>query len=319
MEEAKSGDHFEDVWGEGLNPSVDMHRLVTRDYVFQDNNPYLEHENPFEEGMRLFSVGQTTEAILAFEAEVQKNVENSEAWKMLGKCHAEHDDDKKAIACLERAVEQDAYNLPAVLALGVSNVNELDSQRALHTLKSWVQHNPKFHGLEIRVDEYSDGTLMDEVMQLMLQAENFDPTDSDVQVVLGVLYNVSKDYDAAAKCLRKALTTRPDDYSLWNKLGASLANHNQSTEALPAYHRALELKPKYARGWLNLGISHANLGQYHEASRCYLQAVTLNPNATHIWSYLRIAFTCMDRFDLVKLTDTQDLTLFRQEFQLLDL
>ena len=73
-------------------------------------------------------------------------------------------------------------DLSAVLALGVSNVNELDSQRALHTLKSWVQHNPKFHGLEIRVDEYSDGTLMDEVMQLMLQAESFDPTDSDVQV-----------------------------------------------------------------------------------------------------------------------------------------
>ena len=136
---------------------------------------------------------------------------------------------------------------------------------------------------------------------------------------MGVLYNVSKDYDAAAKCLRKALTTRPDDYSLWNKLGASLANHNQSMEALPAYHRSLELKPKYARGWLNLGISHANLGQYHEAARCYLQAVTLNPKATHIWSYLRIAFTCMDRFDLVKLTDTQDLSLFRQEFQMLDL
>lgn len=42
-------------------------------------------------------------------------------------------------------------------------MNELDSQRALHNLKAWVQHNPKYAGLEITVDEYSDGTLMDEV------------------------------------------------------------------------------------------------------------------------------------------------------------
>jgi peroxin-5 len=42
-------------------------------------------------------------------------------------------------------------------------VNELDPQRALHNLKAWVQHNPKYAGLELKVDEYSDGTLMDEV------------------------------------------------------------------------------------------------------------------------------------------------------------
>ena len=48
-------------------------------------------------------------------------------------------------------------------ALGTSYVNELDSERALRNLMAWVQHNPKYSGLEIAVDEYSDGTLMDEV------------------------------------------------------------------------------------------------------------------------------------------------------------
>ncbi|EWM20982.1 peroxisomal targeting signal 1 receptor, partial [Nannochloropsis gaditana] len=234
---------------------------------------------------------------------------------------AENDEDKRAIACLERAVDQDPHSLPALLALGVSYVNELDSVRALQNLKAWVEHNPKYQGLEIRVDEYSDGSLMDEVTQLMLQAQDWDRAtcgpegqDADVEVVLGVLYNVSHDYDSAAAAFRQALVARPSDYSLWNKLGATLANSQRSDEALPAYHRALDLKPKYARGWLNLGISHANLGRYEEAARCYLRALRLNPEAGHMWGYLRVTFTSMERFDLVQLAGQQDPSLFEAEF-----
>ena len=152
---------------------------------------------------------------------------------MLGQSHAENDEDRKAIHCLERAIEEDPYSLPALLALGVSYVNELDSQRALATLKAWVEHNPSFEGMSVKQDEYSDGTLMDEVMQLMLGAAQCQPDDADVQVVLGVLYNVSRDYDSAVESFRRALDARPDDYSLWNKLGATQANGSKSEEALP--------------------------------------------------------------------------------------
>ncbi|DBA04671.1 TPA: hypothetical protein N0F65_012254 [Lagenidium giganteum] len=300
MAEAKSSDPFEDVWEE----------TQSNEYVYQADNPFLEHTENFKRGVSLFESGRLSEAIMAFEAEVQQHPENSEAWRMLGECHAENDEDKSAIICLERAVEEDPYNLSALLALGVSHVNELNPQGALKTLKAWVQHNPKFHGLEIQLDEYSDGSLMDEVMQLMLQAQRHDAQDTDVQVVLGVLYNVSKDYDAAAANLEAAANTRPQEYSLWNKLGATLANSSRSSEAIPSYHKALEIKPRYARGWLNLGISHANLGNYEEATKCYLQALSLNNRAEHIWSYLRICFTCMERFDLIKLSDTRDLALF---------
>jgi peroxin-5 len=39
---------------------------------------------------------------------------------MLGQSHAENDEDKRAILCLERAVEEDPYNLSALMALGVN-------------------------------------------------------------------------------------------------------------------------------------------------------------------------------------------------------
>ena len=35
-----------------------------------------------------------------------------------------------------------------------------------------------------------------------------------------MIYNVIRDYDAAAQAFHDALKVRPDDYQLWNKLGA---------------------------------------------------------------------------------------------------
>lgn len=52
----------------------------------------------------------------------------------------------------------------------------------------------------------------------MLQAQRWDATDADAHVVLGVLYNVSRDYDSAAEAFRRAIEARPNDHSLWNKV-----------------------------------------------------------------------------------------------------
>ena len=132
--------------------------------------------------------------------------------------------------------------------------------------------------------------------------------------LLVLRYNVSRDYDHAVGAFRQALSNSPDDYSLWNKLGATRANAMSCEEAVPCYVRALELKPQYGRALANLGISYGNLGNPQAAAQCYLKALSLNPEATHIWGYLTMVFSSMGRADLVDKAAGANCEAFRADF-----
>ncbi|CAI5536769.1 unnamed protein product [Closterium sp. Naga37s-1] len=175
-------------------------------------------------------------AILALEAEVLRNESNSEAWRLLGVSHAENDDDRQAIAAMTRARDADPTNLDVLLALGVSHTNELEQAEALYHLRSWLQNHSKYKTL---VPPSGPASMShSDVVQLYTEAARMAPEDADLQVVLGVLFNLSHEYDRAKSAFRRALALRPSDYSLWNKLGATQANSAQSAEAIEAYQKA---------------------------------------------------------------------------------
>eukprot|EP00977_Amphora_coffeiformis_P002384 scaffold448_cov156-Amphora_coffeaeformis.AAC.13 len=315
-----------DLVDQATNLAASVNPSPKERYEFQNTEVQPEDldksMNWMDEGMRYFREGNVKEAIRCFEIQLQHhNNDDSRAWRMLGECHAENDQDREAILCLEEAVDRDPYATDALLALGVSHVNELNHQRALENLKAWITHNPNYAGMEMTEDLYGASNIQgeakafDEVQRLLLQALEHDPSNaSEILQTLGVTYNVNRDYDAAVNAFERALEQRPDDYQLWNKLGATLANGNQSEKALPAYNRALELRPRYARAWLNMAISYSNLQNYEEAARCYLQTLSLNPAATHCWSYLRIALSCSEKWDLIPLAASQDLAAFREHY-----
>jgi peroxin-5 len=315
----------------------------SEDYHFMAENPYLseyasildtttavvadpkereEAQNKLlEEGMQHYRAGNIRQAIQCFEACV-KIESTSDAWNLLGTCHTENDHDKQAILCFQRSLDIDQYNISSLLALSICYVNELDSAKALESIRAWVEHNPLFHGLEVPMDEYSDGTLMDEVIQLVEAVSNQAPNERDVQVLLGVLYNVTMDYDRAQQSFQHALSLpeinqdslSSTTYSIHNKIGATLANSNRSSESISWYVNALKQRPGYARGWLNLGIAYSNLQQYDEAVKAYLQSLSLSPQAEHIWGFLRVALTSLSRYDLIVHTTKRDLAALQTEF-----
>lgn len=321
VEEGALGDSSADAWAnaydEYLNEQVaakqqsDASRGV---YVFSDMNPYVGHPNPLKEGQDLFRKGLLSEAVLALEAEVLKNPDNAEGWRLLGIAHAENDDDQQAIAAMMRAQEADPTNLEVLLALGVSHTNELEQAAALKYLYGWLRNHPKYGTLT--TPELAESLYYADVARLFNEAAQISPDDADVHIVLGVLYNLSREYDKAIASFQTALKLKPQDYSLWNKLGATQANSVRSADAILAYQQALDLKPNYVRAWANMGISYANQGMYEQSIRYYVRALAMNPKADNAWQYLRISLSCASRNDMLEACDSRNIDVLQKEFPL---
>jgi len=218
---------------------------------------------------------------------------------------------------LEQALTVDPNNLDALLSLAVSHTNEFHQSKAVQSLRQWLLRNPKYKDMfpPSPPEEMVDIRQVEE-MYIMAAKSQYE-IDPLVHSALGLIYNLSFEYDKAIECFRAALTENPEDYQLWNKLGATTANSNhgreRAHEAIDAYFRALQKKPTYTRARANLGISYMAIQDYSEAAKCFLGAIEIN-NTAHLWDNLKSAFTMMERPDLVEKIHTHQVDLFRDEF-----
>ncbi|XP_030258959.1 PEX5-related protein isoform X2 [Sparus aurata] len=312
-------------------------------YYFSTNNPYREWPNAFAEGQEKAREGDLNAAVLLLEAAILQDPQDSEAWQLLGMTQAENENEQAAIVSLQRCLELRPNNLPALMALAVSFTNSGMQREACDALRRWICHNPRYKHLILDHRSPLQGSPatprrgphtpvrceLQDVLLLFQDAAllNVDCVDPDLQTGLGVLFNLSSDFNKAVEAFTAALSVRPQDYLLWNRLGATLANGDRSEEAVEAYTRALELQPGFIRSRYNLGISCINLGAHREAVSNFLTALNQQRRSqrcshqqmsANIWAALRIAISMMDRPELFQAANIGDLDLLMRAFDVGD-
>ncbi|KAI8990311.1 hypothetical protein BDB01DRAFT_842040 [Pilobolus umbonatus] len=308
-------------------------------YNYIQNNPYLTRPHAIDAAIN----NTLADAIMALEAKTQLDPHDAKAWEKLGLKQQENERDAAAITALEKAVSLDPTLLDAWMGLAVGYINEHCRMDSYNCLEQWIVNNQRYKSI---VEEdlgayYSEEEKRhDYITHLFLKAARTMPgeeMDADVQVGLGVLFNMSEEYDKAIDCFRAALISRPEDYQLWNKVGATLANSRDSVGAIEMYFNALQINPSFVRARYNIAISHMNLGQHKEAAEYLLSALALQQEAAlsagqaagnidavntsnvcgtsdSIWSSLRLLMYMISREDLAAECDHHNLDAFRSSF-----
>lgn len=268
---------------------------------------------------QLFDDGKLVDAICELENYLQTNPKDDQAWQLLGRVHAENDNDTLAIQALNRAIELNPSDLDTLILLGVSHTNNYNTREVYEVFLQWIHQNPEYSDLAekypVVLKDRHEVENHKNVSELFIRAAQLRPgdPDPDVHIVLGVLYNLNFEYEKAEFCFREALKKRPDDYQLWNKYGATQANARKNEEAAESYIRALEKKPEYTRSRSNLGLAYMSLRDFELAAQCFLGALSIS-NSPHLWRSLNTVFALMRRPDLVELARHKDIELFRDEF-----
>ena len=142
-ENASATTNFGDEWQNEYDLAPQWDASVTPgappnlgDYMFEPENPYMEIQNPFDEGIRIMNMhGNLSLAALAFEAACQKDEAHVEAWERLGACQAQNEKETPAIRALETCLKLDPHNTNALMGLAVSYTNEGYDTTAYNTLR----------------------------------------------------------------------------------------------------------------------------------------------------------------------------------------
>ena len=342
---------LDDMWDKLENnlKDIDYSSMEYNKYNenFQKNRLFLKEnkfilENSINKNLDLLELGKeytknldSLNARLAFEAEINNNPDNSEAWLLLGRIHTENDRDDLAMECFLKAVDADPFNGDALLALGISCTNEFDEFDAMIYIANWVKlhssytkyydkNNPvlnydmiKFEIENERPDEdyYAKSVRVQnlknnfytEMTFIMEEIQKNNPKDLDLLVASGISNFIQNKNDKAIENFRNAVVINPNDYNSWNKLGAILAHSNMNEEAINTYKNAVNLKPNYARCWSNMGLAYFNLKNYDEAIRCFLTSLKCFREINHVWTYLNSVLIASDQTKLSELVYNRNL------------
>lgn len=267
-----------DTWqagSAGLQPSLEapLSASTAPQYRFHAYNPYVGSASSNVYQGSAAAMPADMQSVLEREAVVQSDPSNASAWLDLGIKQQENEREDLAIAALHRAIQIEPTLREAWLALAVSYTNEADRSAALEAIERWIEASPQYREIvsHYRADVQGAASKAAQtprerhdrvtglLMALARHGSMQSTIDADVQVALGVLFNASEDYDKAVDCFETALHVRPEDWLLYNRLGATLSNSGRSSDALRYYQQALELKPGFVRCHFNMSISCLNL------------------------------------------------------------
>lgn len=351
-QETSTTDKFEQVWNDVMEYSEVLRRQSA--YKPSVENKFKDIPNAYEIGIEILKQGgKLSDAIQCFESAVEQDQNHTDAWIQLGLCQIKNENEWQGITALENVMNKENVGLfkdyndkyvDVMIELATCYINVGMDLMAFKLFDGWINTNydkwvhdynryEENKMFDLETDDYEEEkSINKKLMEKFSFVSKKNPLvlkDKSYQLITGLLSYCLDDYDTNVMSFRRALELDPSDEVLWNRLGATLANHGKYEDAVHAYKEALRIKPSFVRARYNLGISLMNIGWFKESVECFLSCNKLQTGegetvdlkkSGNILDGLSSVFVSMNRVDLLeKLNAYKDgkvsIEVFNKEFK----
>jgi predicted O-linked N-acetylglucosamine transferase (SPINDLY family) len=239
---------------------------------------------------------------------------------------------ERAATILQRLIQVDAKNLPALHILGLIRASQANYKEAVHLLGRAARIHPNDASIQYNLakalsDIGSDKESIPHHKKAVELAPhnpeawlNYGKTESNLGRHENALIHYDKAlslephfvqalsnksatlrelrrFEEALACAEKALAISPDLAEAWSNKGIALKGLKRYDEAITCYDKSLSIRPDDSEVMTNKGAILYELGQYEDAIIAYDQAISLKPDYHESWTNKGVALNKLGRYD----------------------
>ncbi len=233
-----------------------------------------------------FSTGRVKDAILSAQEMIQKNPDDLDAHKLLGRIYLrslgenQNAESQKmldlSIGEFTRITELQPKDIESHLLLGQLYTLNHDTARARGQFEAAEKIDPNNEDVALNLSRlYAEQGDMQRSVEVLKAVPQEDRT-SKIDLALGTIYDQQKDTKNAVAAYQDAVDQEPENLDAQRALGQDLLNQNQFGPALKVFKDLSAASPQDAQAYTRISEIERRQGNYQEALTTLMKARALS-------------------------------------------
>ncbi|MFZ6870561.1 tetratricopeptide repeat protein [Undibacterium sp. Di27W] len=254
------------------NPPAEIENKSAADQLPEETAELLK-----DKGDKLLTSGQSSEAILCYEAAISKKPEYADAYINLSIALRTQKQFAAALARLEQARKISPDDAYIFFNMGMLANENGDRQAAIKHFEKTLELAPDLSDayLDLAVTHLGNADL-EAARKVLIKAAMRFPQYVDFHLMLGNIYKQQHQWDLAIASYKRTTLLKPDCAEAHGNLAWILQEQDQSVAAEISYRELLKLEPGRHEAHYNLGNVLSRLGKFEDALASYQKTLAID-------------------------------------------
>ena len=245
----------------------------------------------YVDAVRLAEADQKEKAIEKLETSLELHGRFSLAHSMLGEIYYDMKDYNKSVMSYEKATKLNPWSFRDYFSLGEVYYVIKEHQKAASAYVNACEIKPDHFQAHINAAKsYYETKDFDSARQYAERAENIYPGASEVQKVLGDIFEFQKDHEQAIRSYKRALETDSNNPDIMLALAVAYLRDSRASSAKELLIFVTQIQPENNTALQYLGYCYLQLKEIDKSIQSYSRAIDIDNKDWQAYRGLGVAY-----------------------------